>query len=506
MKFVLELVLAFAAPMAWCASPPATRIDLAKQTRNADFSQADFTKPFKSGTALPALCSVSEVFFKTDEAPGKNIYLCGSSNIWTGLPDTVGGLSNCTVWIVSGTAQLASGCSAAFANQPARTLLSPGVVHPTAGDGVILFYFLNNAFVAGFDVTADCSGGIVCQAQTSSYPQGSLPFARVTVTAGVPVSVTDDRAWRTSSLVAGSGIKLDYQSGTQIISVNAGLTYPPYSGNGINVTSTGSAFSFDADCLMVGCLGTQNVWSGAQAFTGIFDASSAVSYRPRVVTGVLPSSCSTGEIVFKADAAAGQNVYGCTLQDVWTLQSGAPPTRHTAQIFFPALIGSQPTGSFVYSWRIPDSGGAIGTARGTSSINTFAALRFLNGQTNLAFLPFFRLPDNWDATQDLTITVDHHVNLDQGGDVTLEFRIACLDPGSSLTSPVVNSSGNIAFTIPTGRASDLDRITHSLPKTGCLPGSLVNISIARHGADPSDTYLDDLFLLGATIQWKEFVQ
>ena len=70
-----------------------TRVDLRSQTKSVDFTSADTTKPFKSGIALPAFCSSGEVFFKSDEIPGKNIHICAPANHWIqllGLPATGG--------------------------------------------------------------------------------------------------------------------------------------------------------------------------------------------------------------------------------------------------------------------------------------------------------------------------------------------------------------------------------------------------------------------------------
>ena len=60
-----------------------TRVDLHSQTKNVDFSNAATTKPSKIGTALPATCSLGETFFKTDAAPGQNLYACTAVNVWT---------------------------------------------------------------------------------------------------------------------------------------------------------------------------------------------------------------------------------------------------------------------------------------------------------------------------------------------------------------------------------------------------------------------------------------
>lgn len=48
-----------------------------------DFTSATSTAPMKSGTTLPATCSVGHQFFKSDAVAGQNIYLCTAANTWT---------------------------------------------------------------------------------------------------------------------------------------------------------------------------------------------------------------------------------------------------------------------------------------------------------------------------------------------------------------------------------------------------------------------------------------
>ena len=51
------------------------------------------------------------------------------------------------------------------------------------------------------------------------------------------------------------------------------------------------------------------------------DFGAASSTRPAKTGVLLPATCSTGELFFKSDAPAGQNLYGCTAPNTWTLQS-----------------------------------------------------------------------------------------------------------------------------------------------------------------------------------------
>src|SRR5260370_29495145 len=57
-----------------------TMVDLRTQSKSIDFSGANATKPFKSGTVLPSICAVGEIFYKLDATAGANLYGCTSAN------------------------------------------------------------------------------------------------------------------------------------------------------------------------------------------------------------------------------------------------------------------------------------------------------------------------------------------------------------------------------------------------------------------------------------------
>ncbi len=52
------------------------------------------------------------------------------------------------------------------------------------------------------------------------------------------------------------------------------------------------------------------------------DFGTAASTRPMKTGAELPATCTTGEMFFKADAAAGSNLYGCVAANTWSLQAG----------------------------------------------------------------------------------------------------------------------------------------------------------------------------------------
>ncbi|MDX2153910.1 MAG: hypothetical protein SFV54_24430 [Bryobacteraceae bacterium] len=71
-----------------------TRIDLKNQGKTIDFSGATYTRPIKTGTSLPATCDTGDLFFRTNAAPGQNIYGCSATNTWTLMSGTLSTLGS----------------------------------------------------------------------------------------------------------------------------------------------------------------------------------------------------------------------------------------------------------------------------------------------------------------------------------------------------------------------------------------------------------------------------
>ena len=60
-----------------------TQIDLRTQGKNIDFSSAARTRPSKTGTSVPSVCTIGETFVKTDAVAGKNLYICTATDVWS---------------------------------------------------------------------------------------------------------------------------------------------------------------------------------------------------------------------------------------------------------------------------------------------------------------------------------------------------------------------------------------------------------------------------------------
>ena len=53
------------------------------------------------------------------------------------------------------------------------------------------------------------------------------------------------------------------------------------------------------------------------------DFSAATSTKPSKTGTTVPASCAVGETFFKTNATAGQNLYGCTATNTWTVLGAA---------------------------------------------------------------------------------------------------------------------------------------------------------------------------------------
>lgn len=79
-----SLVMLMANTAVWMTIPAAaqTQVDLRTQSKSVDFTAAPSTRPVKTGTVLPAVCTVGDLFFKTNAAAGSNLYGCIATNTW----------------------------------------------------------------------------------------------------------------------------------------------------------------------------------------------------------------------------------------------------------------------------------------------------------------------------------------------------------------------------------------------------------------------------------------
>jgi hypothetical protein len=211
-----------------------TAVDLRRQARNVDFSQATSTKPFRVGTGLPNSCAQGEGYLRLDAAAGRNIYICASNNSWAPQGAALDG--EYSFGLIAGTAAIGQGgtgastASGALANLGAaptghtHVLTDLTGIAGKHGNAQSLQVFgggaLNTGDCASFDATGNLvSAGLPCNAAPLNYGQ--------TFTAAT--SVTLQHNLRTTDLFAqcfdGANRALEYGSLTATSSDTAAITF-----------------------------------------------------------------------------------------------------------------------------------------------------------------------------------------------------------------------------------------------------------------------------------------
>jgi hypothetical protein len=233
-----------ASSLIWCvlAIPSAaqtTRIDLRTQSKDVDFSGANSTKPFRTGTQLPATCSIGETFLKMDASLGQNLYVCTAADLWTrqGGAGMVSQLNDFAVtWTNPTVLTLGASCGSAT---PCNVRIGSTVYSYaqsctatiSAGTGTAYIYLTSTGVLTiGHNVTVASSSGCFAQAGVTSFPPDSIPLYTWTATNGTwdTSGGADYRAMLGSrGIAAGAGLVSVDSAGRTTLSVD-GLIVPTY--------------------------------------------------------------------------------------------------------------------------------------------------------------------------------------------------------------------------------------------------------------------------------------
>jgi hypothetical protein len=218
-----------------------TQIDLRLQSKNIDFTAANATKPFKTGTTLPASCSVGEIFYKLDAPAGSNLYACTTLNAWTleqgagggggasmasQLGDFLVARTNTSTLTIGANCAPSTPCSARIGNQ-VYSFAAGGTVSITAGSGIALVYVsAAGALTVGHNVTASCSAGCTAQSGITAFPPDAIPLFTWSASSGAwdLNGGVDLRAVLSSKAVLpGVGLTSAEASGKTTLSADAAL-------------------------------------------------------------------------------------------------------------------------------------------------------------------------------------------------------------------------------------------------------------------------------------------
>lgn len=338
-----------------------TKVNLTNQSRNVDFSAFPATRPWRVASALPALCQQGEALFLTTGAPGQQLYLCSSQNVWATFAATSASLQDfqplklaSNILEVGPACSVAKPCRARFGNRD-FSISSPVTLTLTGGasTGILYVWIDEGGMRAGQSGAATLSCSNPCDivpGVVTEFPLRSVPLAAVTYTSNVFDAVTGDMDART------------FLSAQQ---VQAGA-----SGN-LKATSNGSTGATEVDV------------NSTLDFGGL----TATRVLKRGTAALRPATCVIGDLYHQTDSSAG--IYECLAANTWrgpltplsSVASMEARTAALAQTGDAAAITVLASGHAAGWYRIC-VGASVNTA-GTGTLNLVLSWRSPVQGTNL---------------------------------------------------------------------------------------------------------------------------
>ncbi len=281
-----------------------TRVDLRTQVKNIDFSEAESTKPAKTGTELPATCSVGEQFFKTDAVAGQNEYGCTAPNTWTQLgagTKLPGQFGNDFATTATATALTTLPGARVFGSALVASSTCTYTITGGSLNGIAFEYFTDSGQVvlshpAGSGSLILSVSGTNCQAATATAPgwptgMNFHPIATVVIANGQWGAVTPypslSGGWY---VVCAANLNCTYSNGSAVVDVGANVML-----SGAANTVTGSVDLSNAQFL--------NVPRGASDPTQCQGGVGALFYN--TTSGVLKTCTNANPATWNAIAGAG---------------------------------------------------------------------------------------------------------------------------------------------------------------------------------------------------------
>lgn len=240
--------------------------------------------------------------------------------------------------------------------------------------------------------------------------------------------------------------------------------------------------------LMALPLAAQTPDYGRTARSGaVVDQTAAARTAPAKTVTALPATCTVGDQVFKTDATAGQNLYGCTGTNAWTLQAGGGGSTAGLVRDFPAALCQSAAGSLAWNTLSADAptpdcvigmnGVVYGVAKFSNS-TTQAIQQSLDLPTGITSITFNVA---WRAAA-------------AGGAVVWQVQYV-LSPadGSGADDPALSGGTTVATAAVTAATSTMLKSTLTISPAS-PGGKRLWFRIFRDPAHASDTFTDATYM------------
>jgi hypothetical protein len=303
-----------------------TQLDLHFQSKDVDFSTANATKPFKSGTTFPSVCAVGEMFFKIDGPAGANMYGCTSLNSWTleqaRLPAVSGNSGK--VMTTDGTGLLFSALGGDISGSPTAVAVTQIQGRPVAstapGSGQALTWnastlrwepqTISGGGGAGASMASQLGDFAVTRSSATVLAMGANCSASTPCTVRFGSQVYSFATGATVSISAGSGLAYIYVSSAGALTVGHNVT-----ANCTGCAAQSGVTAFPADAIP---LFTWSATSGTWDATGGADQRALLSSKSLVASAGITTAESSGKTVVSVDST------------IVSLRTSVPATSSTA--------------------------------------------------------------------------------------------------------------------------------------------------------------------------------
>jgi hypothetical protein len=318
-----------------------TKVDLANQSKNPDFSQTPSARPFPTGASLPATCDVGDLFFLTSAPVGAT--QCVAANTWAAIQGTPSSSSSsgtttgainvqknsATQLTVAPNCAIATPCLFRIGST-VYSQMAPATATVTSGNGLAYIYIDANAnIVVGVASLGSpgvtCSGCVVLSSITQ-YPFGTIPIGTWNATSGTWDPAGDNGVAPLSAppaLIGGSNITVA-QTGSSVTVSYTGIDGASTSGSPVSGFNPADPTQFYLNhmSLSTGLAGGPDGWSYSGCGNGTGSGATGFT-QESIVSGVWAQATGAGtECLFFFPAT--NYTYGTGSFDYWS--GGMPAT------------------------------------------------------------------------------------------------------------------------------------------------------------------------------------
>jgi hypothetical protein len=463
-----------------------TQLDLRYQSRDVDFSTANATKPFKSGTTFPSVCAVGEMFFKTDGPAGANLYGCTALNSWTLESTSSGGTgasmasqlgdlavtrTSSTVLTIGTNCSPTTPCNVRYGSL-VYSFVASATATITAGTGTAYVYISSaGALTVGHNLTLNCSS-CTAAGSVTSFPADSMPLWTWTATSAT---------WDTSGGV-------DQRAMLSRTRISPGF--------GVNIVEAGGIYTPSLDTA------AGNTYWAQLAASNTFTSGAKQVFQPgattagmRIVPGALPSVPAAGDLA--VSGAGVLDIYDGANNNYFPFIPGSgttPPTAPTAnKIVQWGTNFALQSNSFPLVAYLPAANCVNAVARSTWSTAATPAAACRAGTNNKEGLlsPWgatdtaqfsIHLPRDWDSSANPSVSLDlTSTDATNGHTIILQLATACEKGDGSTTDDVAfNAAQPFATVILNGNANRTwNTILSNITMTGCTAPGVLRMQLSR---------------------------